>query len=151
MRMSLVILEDNDDRIRVMTDVLADKFPFYDRKFFRTAPAAVKWLEGHLDAAVCISLDHDLEPAAGEQADPGTGREVADFLAQRQPQCPIVVHTTNVPAAVGMEMALTDVGWSVARVLPYGDTAWIAAAWLPAIRDAIFNASDVPHSPSGES
>jgi CheY-like chemotaxis protein len=151
MRISVVILEDNDDRIRVMTDILADKFPFYDRKFFRTAPAAVKWLETNLSAAVCISLDHDLEPAVGEQADPGTGREVADFLAQRQPQCPIVVHTTNVPAAVGMEMALTDAGWSVARVLPYGDTAWIAEAWLPAIRDAIVHSSALLHSASGES
>lgn len=137
MRLAIVVLEDNEDRIRAMADCLADKFPFFELRFFRSAPQAIQWLDEHLSQAACIALDHDLEPSAENGSDPGTGRDVADFLAWRQPHCPVVIHSSNVPASVGMEMALTDVGWAVSRVLPYENTTWIASAWLTAIRDAV--------------
>jgi hypothetical protein len=150
MRLAIAILEDNDDRIRIMRDCLADKFPFFELRFFRSAPAAIDWMDKNLAQAICIALDHDLEPAPGqaEGFDPGTGREVADFLATRRPSCPIIVHTSNVPAAIGMEMALAESGWSVTRVLPYDDVRWIAADWLPAMRDAVVQAAATAHSPS---
>jgi len=150
MRMTIAILEDNEDRIRVMSDCLADKFPFFQRRFFRSAPEASAWLERNLTTVICLALDHDLEPVPGSapEYDPGTGRDVADFLAQRQPQCPVIVHSTNVPAAMGMELVLTDAGWSITRVTPYNDVEWIAASWLPAVREAIVQSAAVAHSAS---
>jgi CheY-like chemotaxis protein len=145
MRLAIVVLEDNEDRIRVMQECLADKFPFFEQRFFRSAPQAMQWLDEHLPQAACIVLDHDLEPTAAEPwIDPGTGRDVADQLASRQPHCPVVIHTSNAPAAAGMEMVLADAGWAVSRVLPYADTSWIAAAWLPAIRDAVVQCAVLP-------
>jgi hypothetical protein len=143
MRGVIAILEDNADRIAAMDDCLADKFPFFERQFLRTADAAINWLDHHLPNVVCISFDHDLEPMCGATTDPGTGRMVADFLASSRPIRPLIIHTTNRPAADGMEMALLDGGWPVERVLPYDDCRWIAEAWLPLVRHAIVDAAAI--------
>src|SRR3954453_22626652 len=73
----------------------------------------------------------------GRMIDSGDGRQAADYLAARPPQCPVVIHSTNTPAAVGMEGALKDAGWTVNRVSPYGDLEWVASDWLRAVRRAI--------------
>jgi CheY-like chemotaxis protein len=148
MKHSIVVLEDNADRIAVMDDCLSDKFPFFERRFFRTAPAAIAWLSNNLSQVVCVSLDHDLEPEAAHDPDPGTGRDVVDVLAASHPICPVIIHTTNRPAADGMEMALADAGWSVQRIMPYGDCQWIAEAWLPIVRQAIVRSATPAESQS---
>ena len=100
----------------------------------------IDWLTQHLEEVIVISLDHDLDLVPGESGrfiDSGTGRDVADFLAQHAPCCPVVLHTTNQPAAQGMEMVLVDAGWHVRRVSPYGDMEWIDEVWFPTIRNQI--------------
>ena len=69
--------------------------------------------------------------------DPGTGREVADYLAAKTPVCPVVIHTTNTPAALGMEMVLKDAHWKTYRVLPFDDLEWIPTDWFRTVRRAI--------------
>jgi len=139
MRQSIAILEDNDDRIAAMRRYIADKFPFFELRVFPTAPEAIAWLRDHLSHVILISLDHDLEPSSESQADgdPGTGRDVADYLASQRPQCPVVIHSTNVRAALAMEGDLTESGWQVERITPYDDLAWVAEAWLPLARRLI--------------
>jgi len=136
MQMTIAVLEDNEDRIGVMERYLDDKFPFYESRFFRSAGAAIDWLREHLDQTICLALDHDLERPQGEP-DPGSGREVAEFLATNQTRFPIVIHTTNQHAAIAMEALLDDSGWTVSRVCPYGDLQWVSESWLPAVRAAI--------------
>jgi hypothetical protein len=75
----------------------------------------------------------------GSWRDPGTGLEVANYLAQQRPVCPVIIHSTNTRAAIAMERALADAGWSVTRVPPYGDLDWVREAWLPAARRNILN------------
>lgn len=139
MKITIAILEDNADRIAAMDTLLADTFPLFGRRFFRSSAEAIDWFQSHLPEAICISLDHDLErPEDNPEADdPGTGREVADFLARQTPCCPIIVHTTNVPAGVGMEYELEEAGWAVTRVTPYCDLAWLTEMWLPTVRRSI--------------
>jgi hypothetical protein len=146
MRQTIVILEDNVERIAAMDDCLGDKFPFFERRFFRAAPPAIAWLTENVQHAVCISLDHDLDPESAGDPDPGTGRDVADFLAKASPRCPVIFHSTNRTAVDGMEMALTDSGWGVERIMPYDGCRWIAEAWLPLIREAIVRAAAVESS-----
>lgn len=136
MRMTIAVLEDNAERIATMRDNLTDKFPFFELQFFASAGPAITWLQEHLDAVICLSLDHDLERQLNEP-DPGTGRDVADFLTTQAPRFPIVIHSTNVHAAIGMEAALQDADWTVSRLTPYGNLEWIAEAWLPILRAAI--------------
>ena len=139
----IVILEDDPRRRAAMRDALADRLPQYPPRFFTTAPEAARYLDRHLDRALLIVLDHDLDPIpvhARRSLDAGTGRDVADFLAAREPVCPVVIHTTNRPAAVGMETELTDAGWAASVVASHGDLEWIGNEWLRAVRDAVVNA-----------
>ena len=142
MRRTIAILEDNAERIAAMRECLYDKFPFFEVRFFPAAWEANDWIASDLPRAICFSLDHDLEPLNDhpDTPDPGTGRDVANQLAQRAPHCPVIIHSTNTHAAQGMELVLNDAGWIVQRITPYNDLEWVRAAWLPTIRRAILKA-----------
>ncbi len=138
--MKIVILEDNADRVRAMRDCLADRFSRFECRFFDDAASVREYLEAHLSDTIVICLDHDLElkeDLSGEIVDPGTGREVADYLAGKAPVCPVVIHTTNAPAASGMEMVLRDAHWKTFRVIPFDDLEWIPTDWFRTVRRAI--------------
>lgn len=140
MAMKIVVLEDNLDRQRAMRECLADRFPMYEQHFFATAADMIRFLEQSLEETLVIALDHDLELQPGPNGswiDPGTGRDVADFLTRREPVCPVIIHTTNTPAAAGMELTLSDAGWRTARVIPFDDLTWIATDWFRAMRRGI--------------
>lgn len=120
----IVILEDNDARQSVMRECLESSKPTFPAHFFKTAAEAISWLKFHLSKTVFIALDHDLELIEGPDQqfiDSGTGREVAEYLATLTPVCPILIHTTNVFAGIGMEMVLKGAGWKAKRIVPYGD------------------------------
>lgn len=141
MPMKIAILEDNAERQELMQSCLKDRFHQYEACFFDEAPAMIDFLEEHLCETIAISLDHDLEMKPGSPGtwiDPGTGRDVADFLTQKSPSCHVVIHTTNSPAAVGMEMALRESHWKTHRVIPFDDLNWIETDWFRTLRRAIF-------------
>jgi CheY-like chemotaxis protein len=140
MAMKIVILEDNPERVRAMRECLTDRFSRFECRFFDEAAAVKDYLEAHLADTIVICLDHDLElkqSPSGETMDPGTGREVADYLAGKSPVCPVVIHTTNTSAALGMEMALRDAHWKTFRVIPFDDLAWVPTEWFRTVRKAI--------------
>lgn len=144
MPMAIAILEDNAERRDVMSACLRDRLPQYRHCFFGSADEIIQFLREELANTLAICLDHDLdliEAPNGRFIDPGTGRDVADFLAACTPCCPVVIHTTNSVAAIGMESVLTDAGWVIRRVVPYGDLEWIGETWQRAVRDAIVAAA----------
>jgi hypothetical protein len=121
---------------RGQQELLADTFIEHKGVFFDNAPDMLAWLPEHLAEVSLICLDHDLGPShirQGERFEPGTGRDVADFLARTKPCCPVVIHTTNYIAAPGMILALESGGWLVDRVVPFSDLDWLEATWLPAV------------------
>ena len=143
--MKVLILEDCHDRREKMSEFLSAQYPDLEIQFFITAGDFISGY-GAVDAKeiAAIALDHDLEMIErddGTMLDPGDGRQVADYLATQECVCPVIIHSTNSPAAVGMESVLTDAGWSVKRVFPYGDLEWIDTMWFPAMRNAITPAS----------
>jgi hypothetical protein len=136
----IAILEDDPDRITAMRKLLSESFPAVRIAAFDNAPEMLSWLRDNLQTVRLLLLDHDLGPnqIRGDATfDPGTGRDVANFLADCQPQCDIIIHTTNTLAAPGMQQVLEDAGWNVTRVVPYGDLDWIGEAWIDAVRRAI--------------
>jgi hypothetical protein len=148
MSLEIVILEDCLDRQATMTACLADRFRHYPVRFFEAAGPMIAYLESNPKTAIAIALDHDLEFIQGKNGsltDPGTGRDVANFLAERAPVCPVVIHSTNSPAAVGMKMALDEAHWTTYRVVPFGDLEWIPEVWIQAMRRAIVDTA-VPES-----
>jgi hypothetical protein len=123
-----------------MVGLLQSQLGSFELSLFDNAPEMISWLERHLDKTKLICLDHDLGPNRcrdGSQFDPGTGRDVADFLASQNPICPVIIHTTNNLAAPGMQLALEDAGWSVSHVLPFGDLEWIPAEWIGEVERAV--------------
>jgi hypothetical protein len=118
MTKKIIILEDNAERRAAMRRCLEDRFYQFETVFFDEVPALTDYLQVHLSETIVISLDHDLElmpHGDGAFADPGTGREAANFLAKTKPVCPVVIHSSNGPAAIGMEMALYGARWKTFR------------------------------------
>lgn len=133
----ILILEDNEDRRREMLRLLDEHDRSIEINLTPIAADAIRYYREHHAEIIVIALDHDLEDLMGNDGgkiDPGTGRDVSDFLSQQTPTCPIIIHSTNRLAVDGMELDLTEASWSVERIAPYGDLEWIPQAWMPAIR-----------------
>ena len=131
-RDTLLMLEDCDDRRDRFRAVVARRFPDLRLVTWPSAGVMVAELERHLPAARLISLDHDLEPGPSGP-DPGDGLDVAKWLAERPPACPVVIHTSNVRRGDAMEGELDLAGWTYRRVTPIGDD-WIEVDWYLAVR-----------------
>jgi hypothetical protein len=128
----ILILEDNEDRIRNFQRAIQslDKFSC---KIWFAAPSMITDLPSILNQANLISLDHDLNPQPNVTTDPGTGLEVAEFLAKQKPICPVLIHSTNFERAWSMHNELRFAGWPVERIGPIGED-WIEKLWLPKVK-----------------
>jgi hypothetical protein len=113
----VAILEDDPGRAGAMRAVLASLG--VEHVIHDSAAAMNEWLAANLAKVRLLSLDHDLGPsrehADGGRLDPGIGREVADFLAARAPSCPVIVHSSNGPAAQSDQRLGLDRGQLAAR------------------------------------
>jgi hypothetical protein len=128
----IAILEDDQRRSEAMTEEIHRLFPRALTRFFDNAPDMVAWLKEALPSVLLLCLDHDLGPnrqRRGKPFDPGIGRDVADFLATQKASCPVLIHSSNAEGAQGMGFTLEDAGWSVERVAPFDDLAWVKAQW----------------------
>lgn len=138
--MIIAILEDDERRQAAMRDALRQHDPACDPVFFDNAPDMVEWLHDHLDDIGLVCLDHDLGPSrerGGVRFEPGTGRDVSRFLAGVAPRCGVVVHSSNPDGAPAMVWELEAAGWSVRRVIPFGDLEWIATSWIERLVEAL--------------
>lgn len=123
-----------------MRAALGSALPDVDVVFFDNAPDMIEWLDEGLSGACALSLDHDLGPTRnrdGESFDPGIGRDVVDVLERRPACCPVVIHSSNGPAADGMLYALRFAGWSAERVFPHNDLAWVDTDWIERIVETV--------------
>jgi CheY-like chemotaxis protein len=147
MTMIIAVLEDNADRREAMRSCLEDRFHQYEIHFCDGAAEMVRLLEARLQEALVISLDHDLDSkpdGSDGWIDMGCGRDVADYLAGKTPVCPVIIHTTNSMAAVGMEMTLREADWKTMCVVPCDDLNWIPTQWFRAMRRAIVGPQSRP-------
>lgn len=128
-RRTIAILEDDARRIAAMREVLTAGFAELPLLLLWDAPKMIAWLRMHLAEVALLSLDNDLIDPNGVATDLGEGRDVADFLAGVPPTFPVVLHTSNSGAAFTMAETLRERGWSVSRVAPVDDLAWIHGPW----------------------
>jgi hypothetical protein len=124
----LLMLEDDRDRVKRFTECLRAIDPSLRLVTWRSAKRMIREVEPYLASARLISLDHDLEAREGDDEDPGDGIEVARFLAERVPVCPVIIHTSNGTRADWMVGEFELGGWNYTRVAPIGDD-WIEAYW----------------------
>ena len=136
-RMTILVLEDCPEREYRMRDALVDRFPQFDAVFARDAVEFAVALDRVPSGRLAlVSLDHDLEPS-DERPDPGDGRVAAAELAARPPEAPVVIHSTNGPAAEAMRSELLNAGYNVVRVLPAEGFGWVRRQWFRVVRSLI--------------
>ena len=92
--------------------------------------------ERFLPRAALISLEQDLNPKPGASGDVGSGLDVAKFLAEKNPVCPVIVHTSNTDRAFSILNELRFADWRVDRVGPVGDR-WIEKYWTTKARELL--------------
>ncbi len=126
---TILLLEDNDERIAAFQQAVAALGADFELKVWRDAPSMIAECEPFFPTTVLISLDHDLNPMPGATVDPGTGVDVARFLGDVMPVCPVLIHSSNTDRVYSMHNELRFAGWMVDRVGPIG-TNWIETSWL---------------------
>lgn len=129
----LLMLEDDAERVERFIRALARLDPVPELRLWRSAWALLRDVPALLPAARLISLDHDLDPAPDDPADPGTGWDVTKHLAALPPACPVIIHTSNATRATWMEGEFDLGGWEYHRVPPLGDD-WIERDWFRLVR-----------------
>jgi hypothetical protein len=128
----IVMLEDDERRTMAMQDEIRKSLPGIELVKFDNATDMVAWLKDNLTWVRLFCLDHDLGPNRkrnNREFDPGSGRDVADFLTTIKPCCPVLIHSSNIDGAHGMQFVLETAGWTVERVDPIDDLAWIKDQW----------------------
>lgn len=136
----LLLLEDNAERIEQFQTVVKELGEDWQLHVWRDAPSMLLECDAYFEQTALISLDHDLNPQPGVTADPGTGMEIARFLAGHLPMCPLIIHSSNTDRAWSMYNELRFGGWPVDRVGPLGD-GWIRQAWLSKVRQMLAEAN----------
>ncbi len=131
-RRTILILEDDEDRLQDFRNAVLDLGPKMLFRHWREAPAMITDCPAYFASACLISLDHDLQALPGETADPGTGLDVAQFLAGHKPVCPVILHSSNFDGRLVMQNTLRAGGWTVATLAPRGDD-WVQTLWLPIV------------------
>lgn len=137
MKKVILIMDDDEGRLHSMNALIAGSYPDYETVLIDNGPDTIAWLKDHLLSVALISLDHDLGPNRerdGAVFDPGTGRDVVDYLVTQKPACTVIVHTTNHIARYGMLFALEGADWKTSFVVPHDDLEWIHGIWKTEIK-----------------
>ncbi len=142
----ILILEDNEERIAAFERAVGTLRPERRIRVWRDAPSFMAEAEEYFGAAAVISLDHDLNLAPGATADPGTGLDVARFLADYLPVCPVLIHSSNTERAWSMHNELRFAGWKPERIGPWNDTNWIDGTWRRRVEELLALPTNLHHA-----
>ena len=126
----ILMLEDEADRLIRFQNVLDKQGGDVELRHWRTADLFVDGFRNLDRTPSLICLDHDLFVESPDDPDPGDGRDVAEFLAQKEPCCHVIIHSSNAPAADSMYFTLLDAKWDVEKIAPLGPN-WIESYWWP--------------------
>jgi ADP-ribosylglycohydrolase len=133
---TILMLEDNDERIASFQKAVAGLAGGYDLKIWRDAHSMIAECAEFFPSAALICLDHDLNSQPGVKADPGTGLDAAIFLADFLPVCPVLIHSSNIDRVYSMHNEMRFAGWRVDRVGPL-EADWIETTWLTRMRELL--------------
>jgi ADP-ribosylglycohydrolase len=133
---TILILEDNEERIASFRKAVAALGADFDLKIWRDAHSMITECEAFFPTAALISLDHDLNSQPGATSDPGTGLDVAKFLAGCRPACPVIIHSSNTDRVYSMYNEFRFADWIAERVGPIGSD-WIETLWLKKAREIL--------------
>jgi ADP-ribosylglycohydrolase len=133
---TILLLEDNQERCANFIEASQQLGEAYELKIWRDAHSMCAECETFFPTAALICLDHDLNPMPSTTADPGTGLDVARFLGDFLPVCPVLLHSSNTDRVYSMHNELRFAGWTIDHVGPLG-ARWIESSWLPRVREVL--------------
>lgn len=133
---TILILEDNPARVALLQHAIAELGSDYEVRVWNNVHAMKAECESYFPQTALITLDHDLNLEPGATTDPGTGIELAQFLGDFLPVCPVIVHSQNMERVWSMFNELRFAGWMVQQAGGMG-TDWSEAAWLRCAREMI--------------
>ena len=126
---TILILEDNSDRIDGFKKVFTQLGEDFEMKLWTDAPTMIMECAAYFQSAALICLDHDLNPQPGVATDPGCGWDVVKYLADFLPACPVLIHSSNTERVYSMLNEFRFAGWTADRVGPLGSD-WIETTWI---------------------
>jgi hypothetical protein len=129
MRRTILILEDSSDRIEGFKKAVAALGPDYTLRLWQEAPTMIAECPKYFRETCLISLDYQLARRPGFKGDPGNGLQVAEFLCNQDPLCPVIIHTSAYDRRISMLNALSFAKWHAYIVSPVGPS-WITETWL---------------------
>jgi hypothetical protein len=132
----IAILEDDPRRVAEMRRCVALLGGSAECVFRASAPDMIALLEERASETALVSLDHHLVSVVdseGRLVHPGTGSDVAEWIAARGPACPVLVHTSSSYGARDMLRLLEAAGLRAERITPHSGLGWVEASWLPAV------------------
>lgn len=130
---TILILEQNEERreaFKRVAPALGMRIKMWDDATRMQAEC-----EKYFDDAALISLEQDLDGRPGA-SDPGSGLDVAKFLAERAPVCPVIVHTGNTDRSFSIYNELRFANWLVDRVAPISEK-WIERYWTSKVKELL--------------
>ncbi len=133
---SILILEDNESRIEAFRKAVEELGPTYSLHLWHDAPTMMSECPLCFADACLISLDHDLAPIPDATFDPGDGLQVAEFLCNTPPICPVIIHTSNDQRRWSMYNAFRFAKWNVHVIAPLGSN-WIRDSWSRLARELL--------------
>jgi CheY-like chemotaxis protein len=103
----ILVLDDDNTRL----DQFKKKLIGHIVDCVETAPEAIELLKNNLYDVV--SLDHDLGQLINQPSGPGTGYQVAQWLAENKDRKPprIIIHSFNIPGAKNMMSHLPEASY----------------------------------------
>jgi ADP-ribosylglycohydrolase len=133
---TILLLEDNEERIANFRNAVSHLGDGYELTVWRDAHSMRAECESLFPTAALFSLDHDLLPPAGTMGDPGTGLDIAKFLGDFLPVCPVLLHSSNTDRVYLMFNELRFAGWTVEILDRAGlpGNNWVHGSWLQSVR-----------------
>ena len=139
---TIAVLEDDARRIAAIRVAGRTGFPEHRIRIFASAREMIGWLSDGGEDVVLLSLDCDLDATALRDHTCGSGEDVAEFVASRISDCPVLIHSSNAMRAPAMHLRLAAAGCRRVRLCPFRD----AEQWASDVRTELAADGPAPHS-----
>ncbi len=127
------ILDNRDDCIAGFQQAVAASGNDLQLRVWRNANSMIAGCSELFPNAALLSLNCESDPRGGDAVEMGTALDVARFIGDFPPACPVIIHSSNADGARAVLKELRAAHWMVEHIAPLGPD-WIERRWLVRVR-----------------